>query len=75
MHFQSSSKNSSSTSCGNCASLTAKLNESEKNIKEKTTVIRDLKGLCAKFEKQLKQQDELLKLWAESKGHSIPVFP
>ena len=61
-------KPDASYGCGNCANLNSQLNKSEKSNKEKAATINELKNLCSKFEKQLTQQDELLKVWAESKG-------
>ena len=45
------------------------------SIKEKDSSIKELKTLCSRFEKQLTQQDELLKLFAEKKGHKVTNFP
>ncbi|XP_061188557.1 mRNA export factor GLE1-like [Saccostrea echinata] len=57
--------------CANCQDMTAKLEKFNASIKEKDQTIKELKSLCARFEKQLTQQDYLLKQWAESKGHKV----
>ena len=42
---------------------------------EKDKYIKELKTMCSKFEKQLTQQDVLLKKVAESQGHKVTIFP
>nr|KAG5687756.1 hypothetical protein BaRGS_014845 [Batillaria attramentaria] len=59
--------------CQNCAEATARAEKLAVTVKERDTSIKDLKSLCAKFEKQLSQQDQLLKMWADSKGHKVTV--
>ena len=49
--------------------MTSKLEKAVVSLKEKDASIKDLNGLCLKFETQLKKQDELLKMFAEKKGY------
>ncbi len=62
-------------SCSNCDSSNSKYQAAQKASSEKDKTIRELKALCSKFEKQLTQQDALLKQWAESKGHKVNGYP
>ncbi|XP_070204497.1 filamin A-interacting protein 1-like isoform X2 [Littorina saxatilis] len=57
--------------CGNCAESASRAEKLAVTVKEREMAIKELKTLCAKFEKQLSQQDVLLKQWADSKGHKI----
>lgn len=59
--------------CQNCAEATARAERLAVTIKERETTVKDLKSLCAKFEKQLSQQDQLLKMWADSKDHKVTL--
>lgn len=61
--------------CGNCQESLLKLEKAMLSIKEKDASIKELQTLCSRFEKQLSQQDELLKLFAEKKGHKVTNFP
>lgn len=61
--------------CPNCQDMTAKLEKFNASIKDKDLTIKELKSLCARFEKQLTQQDHLLKQWAESKGQKVNYNP
>ena len=61
--------------CGHCQENLLKLDKAMLSIKEKDASIKELKSLCSRFEKQLSQQDELLKLFAEKKGHKVTNFP
>jgi len=61
--------------CGNCPELTSKLEKAVNTIKDKDASIKELNGLCSKFETQLKKQDEILKMFAEKKGHKVTNFP
>ena len=61
--------------CGNCQETLLKLDKAMLSIKEKDSSIKELKSLCSRFEKQLSQQDELLKMFAEKKGHKVTNFP
>jgi len=45
-----------------------KLQEAQRDIQEKDKVISDLKALCARFQKQLKEQDVLLSTYMDQKG-------
>jgi hypothetical protein len=49
--------------------MTSKLEKAVVSLKEKDSSIKDLNGLCLKFESQLKKQDELLKVFADKKGY------
>ena len=62
-------------SCPNCQDMTTKLEKFSVSIKDKDLTIKELKSLCTKFEKQLTQQDHLLKQWAESKGQKVNYNP
>ena len=55
--------------CSNCDVMRKQLSTSQVQGREKDKTIGDLKTLCSKFEKQLSQQDSLLKQFAESKGY------
>ncbi|KAL5015953.1 hypothetical protein ScPMuIL_005542 [Solemya velum] len=68
-------KNSKTKSCQNCEDSTSRLEKAIESIRERDSTIQELKVLTVKFEKQLEQQDLLLKQWAESKGHKVAVFP
>ncbi|XP_060076060.1 trichohyalin-like [Ylistrum balloti] len=68
-------KNNQAGQCGNCQESLSKAEKYQVAVKERDATIKDLKSLVTKFEKQLTQQDELLKSWAESKGHKIPGYP
>ncbi|XP_069135458.1 intraflagellar transport protein 74 homolog [Argopecten irradians] len=70
-----SQKNNQAGQCGNCQESQMKLEKYQLAVKERDANIKDLKALVTKFEKQLTQQDELLKSWAESKGHKIAGYP
>ncbi|KAL8561090.1 hypothetical protein ACOMHN_031034 [Nucella lapillus] len=71
--LRNASKAKSNGQCGNCAELTTRTEKLAATLKEREVTVKDLKSLCARFEKQLTQQDTLLKQWAESKGHKIEV--
>lgn len=55
--------------------MASKLERAVTTLKEKDGTIKDLNGLCSKFETQLKKQDEILKMFAEKKGHKVSNFP
>lgn len=59
--------------CQNCAEATSRAEKLALTLKEREVTVKDLKSLCAKFEKQLSQQDQLLKMFAESKGHKVTL--
>lgn len=61
--------------CANCQDMASKLERAVTAIKEKEISIKDLNGLCSKFESQLKQQDEILKMFADKKGHRVTNYP
>ncbi|KAK3594779.1 hypothetical protein CHS0354_030721 [Potamilus streckersoni] len=65
----------SKSSCANCAENAAKMDKAVAVVKDKDIQIKEMNQLLAKFEKQLSQQDHLLKTWAESKGHKVTTFP
>jgi len=44
-------------------------------MKEKENTIKDLKELCAKHEKQISQQELMLRKFAEQNIHKVPVIP
>ncbi|CAH1801360.1 unnamed protein product [Owenia fusiformis] len=58
-------KSKSNGPCPNCDELTKERDSINKVAKSKDETIKELNSLCAKFEKQLIQQDELLKTWVE----------
>lgn len=62
-------------SCPNCSDSNGKLERIFIECKEKDKTIKDLKILVTKFEKQLNQQDVLLKNLGESKGHKVNYKP
>ncbi|OWF44314.1 kinectin-like [Mizuhopecten yessoensis] len=68
-------KNNTAGGCGNCQESLGKVEKFQLAVKERDATIKDLKALVTKSEKQLTQQDELLKSWADSKGHKIPGYP
>ena len=51
--------------CANCESVQSQLGIAQRGMKERDAMIKDLKSLCAKFEKQLSQQDVLLQQYNE----------
>ncbi|CAG2204224.1 unnamed protein product [Mytilus edulis] len=62
-------------SCPNCSDSNGKLERLFIECKDKDKTIKDLKILVTKFEKQLNQQDALLKNLGESKGHKVNYKP
>ena len=62
-------------SCPNCSESNRKFERLFAECKEKDKSIKDLKLLVTKCEKQLTQQDVLLKTWSESKGHKVNYKP
>ena len=62
-------------SCPNCSESNNKFERLYAECKEKDKSIKDLKLLVTKFEKQLTQQDVVLKTWSESKGHKVNYKP
>lgn len=62
-------------SCPNCSESNSKFERLYAECKEKDKSIKDLKLLVTKFEKQLTQQDGVLKTWSESKGHKVNYKP
>ncbi|KAL3857945.1 hypothetical protein ACJMK2_012570 [Sinanodonta woodiana] len=65
----------SKSSCANCAENAAKMEKAVAVVKDKDIQIKEMNQLLAKFEKQLSQQDQLLKTLAEGKGHKVTTFP
>ena len=55
--------------CSNCDVMRKQLSTVQGQMKEKDKTISDLKTISSKFEKQLNQQDSLLKQFAEAKGY------
>ena len=62
-------------SCPNCSESNSKFERLYAECKEKDKSIKDLKLLVTKFEKQLTQQDVVLKTWSEGKGHKVNYKP
>lgn len=62
-------------SCPNCSDSNSKLDRLFIECKEKDKTIKDLKLSVTKFEKQLNQQDVLLKNWSEAKGNKVNYKP
>ncbi|XP_067672021.1 kinesin-like protein KIF3A [Haliotis asinina] len=56
-------------SCSNCPDMMAKLDRAHLMVKDRDHTVKELKAMCSKMEKQLTQQDQLLKSWADSRGH------
>ncbi|KAK2168634.1 hypothetical protein LSH36_15g05012 [Paralvinella palmiformis] len=71
--IEKSRKNSND--CSNCEVLQNQLASSQKHMKEKENTIKDLKELCAKHEKQISQQELMLRKFAEQNIHKVPVIP
>ncbi|XP_041349053.1 protein NETWORKED 4A-like [Gigantopelta aegis] len=59
--------------CSNCTVLTSKLEKIDSAARHKDQMIKELNSLIAKYESQLTKQDELLKVWADSKGYKVSV--
>ncbi|XP_050410281.2 interaptin [Patella vulgata] len=59
--------------CHICVESANKLQRALQAIKERDQTIKELKGLAIKFETQLSQQDQLLKMWADEKGHKVKL--
>ncbi|ESO84649.1 hypothetical protein LOTGIDRAFT_204705 [Lottia gigantea] len=55
-------------SCSHCEETNNKLKKALHALKEKDQAIKDLESLVVKFETQLSQQDQLLKMFAEDKA-------
>ena len=62
-------------SCQNCDINMSKLKATQKSVTEKDKYITELKSMCSKFEKQLTEQDSLLKQFSESHGHKVTILP
>lgn len=62
-------------SCPNCSESKSKFERLYAEFREKDKSIKDLKLLVTKLEKQLTQQDVLLKTWSESKGQKVNYKP
>ncbi|XP_076434917.1 uncharacterized protein LOC143274847 [Babylonia areolata] len=71
--LKTAAKGKPAGSCGNCAEAAARAEKLSSALKEREATVKELKSLCTRFEKQLSQQDVLLKQWADSKGHKIEV--
>ncbi len=50
----------------------SRLDKTQLTPKDKEQTVKDFKSIISKLEKQLRQQDQLMKSWAESKGQSLP---
>ncbi|XP_032239119.1 ELKS/Rab6-interacting/CAST family member 1 [Nematostella vectensis] len=59
------------TYCQNCPELEKQIQAKILQIRDKDVALVELQRLCNKMEKQLVQQDELLRQWARSKGKDI----
>ncbi|XP_031560245.1 spindle pole body component 110-like [Actinia tenebrosa] len=57
--------------CKNCLTFEKELQNKIIEIRNKDLGLIELQQLCGKMEKQLMQQDELLRLWAKSKGKVV----
>lgn len=61
--------------CEKCDKLQAELDEKNKILTEKEALVSQLKAVCGQFETQLKQQDIIMKQFAESKGQKVNYNP
>lgn len=66
-----STKSSNQGKCKNCSVLEKQLQSKIMEAKDREVTVIDLQQLCGKMERQLVQQDELLRQWAKSQGKKI----
>ena len=57
--------------CGNCSEMLIKIDEKNKTIQEKDSIIQELLALMTKFKSQVSNQDELMKLLSTYNNTSI----
>ncbi|XP_078361086.1 uncharacterized protein LOC144645392 [Oculina patagonica] len=66
-----SMKSSNQGKCPNCFVMEKQLQSKIVELRDKEAVTIEMQQLCAKMEKQLVQQDELLRQWAKNKGKPV----
>ncbi|KAJ7387314.1 Short transient receptor putative channel 2-like [Desmophyllum pertusum] len=66
-----SMKSSNQGKCPNCFVMERQLQSKIVELRDKEVVTIEMQQLCAKMEKQLVQQDELLRQWAKNKGKPV----
>lgn len=66
-----SMKSSNQGQCSNCFVMEKQLQSKITELRDKEIVTIEMQRLCSKMEKQLVQQDELLRQWAKNKGKPI----
>lgn len=66
-----SMKSANQGQCQNCFVMEKQLQSKISELRDKEVVATELQRLCSKMEKQLVQQDELLRQWAKNKGKLI----
>lgn len=57
--------------CQSCKNLKAHLEKKDQYIKDRDRKIDELTLLCDRFEKQLKEQDEVIQQWKDAKGRML----
>lgn len=70
-HKLQSMKSSNQGKCPNCFVMEKQLQSKIIELRDKEVVTIEMQQLCAKMEKQLVQQDELLRQWAKNKGKPV----
>lgn len=70
-HKLQSMKSSNQGKCPNCFVMEKQLQSKIVELRDKEVVTIEMQQLCAKMEKQLVQQDELLRQWAKNKGKPV----
>lgn len=66
-----SMKSSNQGQCSNCFVMERQLQSKIAELRDKEIATIELQRLCSKMEKQLVQQDELLRQWAKNKGKPV----
>lgn len=66
-----SMKSSNQGQCQNCFVMEKQLQSKITELRDKEIATIELQRLCSKMEKQLVQQDELLRQWAKNKGKPV----
>lgn len=59
------------SNCGNCSEMLNKIEEKNKTIQEKDSLIQQLLSLTTKFKNQISNQDELMKLLSTYNNSSL----
>lgn len=66
-----SMKSTNQGQCPNCFVMEKQLQAKITELRDKEVVTIEMQRLCSKMEKQLVQQDELLRQWAKNKGKPV----